>query len=65
MMIVRCILVEMTVPLRIRPRMETIPVKGHFLSGEHNCQIPSMQSAGRFLRTTSDFTSFDSVLTDV
>lgn len=29
---VRCILVETTVPVRIRPRMETRPVKGHFLS---------------------------------
>lgn len=29
---VRCILVDMTVPVRIRPRMETKPVKGHFLS---------------------------------
>jgi hypothetical protein len=29
---VRCILVDMTVPVRIRPRMETMPVKGHFLS---------------------------------
>lgn len=29
---VRCILVETTVPVRIRPRMETVPVKGHFLS---------------------------------
>jgi hypothetical protein len=29
---VLCILVETTVPVRIRPRMETVPVKGHFLS---------------------------------
>lgn len=29
---VRCILVETTVPFRIRPRIETRPVKGHFLS---------------------------------
>lgn len=29
---VRCILVEITVPVRIRPRIETWPVKGHFLS---------------------------------
>ena len=29
---VRCILVETTVPVKIRPRIETIPVKGHFLS---------------------------------
>lgn len=32
MMIVLCILVDMTVPVRIRPRIETWPVKGHFLS---------------------------------
>lgn len=32
MMRVRCILVETTLPVRIRPRMETMPVKGHFLS---------------------------------
>lgn len=32
MMRVRCILVETTVPVRIRPRIETRPVKGHFLS---------------------------------
>ena len=31
---VRCILVDTTVPVRIRPRIETSPVKGHFLS---NC----------------------------
>ena len=30
----RCILVLTTVPVRIRPRMETMPVKGHFLSVE-------------------------------
>lgn len=29
---VRCIFVDTTVPVRIRPRMETSPVKGHFLS---------------------------------
>ena len=32
MTMVRCILVETTVPVRIRPRIETRPVKGHFLS---------------------------------
>ena len=32
MMRVRCILVETTVPVKIRPRIETRPVKGHFLS---------------------------------
>ena len=31
-MMVRCILVDTTVPVRIRPRIETRPVKGHFLS---------------------------------
>ena len=31
-MSVRCILVETTVPVSIRPRIETLPVKGHFLS---------------------------------
>lgn len=31
---VRCILVDTTVPVRIRPRMETRPVKGHFLSAK-------------------------------
>ena len=36
MMRVRCILVETTVPVRIRPRIETMPVKGHFLSAEKN-----------------------------
>ena len=36
MMAVRCILVETTVPVRIRPRMDTRPVKGHFLSGGEN-----------------------------
>lgn len=35
---VRCILVETTVPVRIRPRMETSPVKGHFLSVRAPCQ---------------------------
>jgi hypothetical protein len=32
MMMVRFILVEMTRPERIRPRIDTSPVKGHFLS---------------------------------
>lgn len=32
MMRVRFILVERTTPVRMRPRMETFPVKGHFLS---------------------------------
>lgn len=32
MTMVLCILVEITVPVKIRPRIETIPVKGHFLS---------------------------------
>lgn len=32
MTMVRCILLETTRPVRIRPRMETRPVKGHFLS---------------------------------
>lgn len=32
MMRVRCIFVETTVPVRIRPRIETSPVNGHFLS---------------------------------
>ena len=40
MMRVLCILVEMTVPVRIRPRMETRPVNGHFLSvREDICQL--------------------------
>jgi hypothetical protein len=32
MMRVRCILVETTLPVRMRPRIDTMPVKGHFLS---------------------------------
>ena len=32
MMIVRVIFVETTRPVRIRPRIETSPVNGHFLS---------------------------------
>jgi hypothetical protein len=35
---VRCIFVDTTVPTRIRPRMETNPVKGHFLSAEYPSQ---------------------------
>ena len=31
-MTVRVIFVDTTLPARIRPRMETLPVKGHFLS---------------------------------
>lgn len=42
MMTVRCILVETTVPVRIRPRIETRPVKGHFLSiSFQSQQIPA------------------------
>jgi len=29
---VRFILVDFTIPVMIRPRMDTLPVKGHFLS---------------------------------
>lgn len=36
---VRCIFVETTVPVRIRPRMETSPVKGHFLSEGHETSV--------------------------
>jgi hypothetical protein len=36
MTIVRVIFVETTRPVRMRPRMETSPVKGHFLSDENN-----------------------------
>lgn len=32
MIMVRVILVDTTFPVKIRPRMETSPVKGHFLS---------------------------------
>jgi len=32
MIIVRVILVETTLPVKIRPRIEMSPVKGHFLS---------------------------------
>jgi hypothetical protein len=32
MMMVLVILVEWTTPVRMRPRIETSPVKGHFLS---------------------------------
>lgn len=35
---VRCILVDTTVPVKIRPRMETSPVKGHFLSAHKRCK---------------------------
>jgi hypothetical protein len=40
MMMVRCILVETTRPVRIRPRIETRPVKGHFLSATRNSGQP-------------------------
>ena len=29
---VRFILVDLTTPVKMRPRMDTLPVKGHFLS---------------------------------
>lgn len=32
MMMVRFILVDLTTPVKMRPRMDTLPVKGHFLS---------------------------------
>jgi hypothetical protein len=32
MMMVRVILVDTTRPFKMRPRIETLPVKGHFLS---------------------------------
>ena len=31
-MMVRFILVDLTTPVMMRPRMDTLPVKGHFLS---------------------------------
>lgn len=53
---VRCILVETTVPVRIRPRMETRPVKGHFLSVggrwsvmKHLCQNVALFSRAQLL----------------
>ena len=52
MMMVRCILVETTVPVRIRPRIETMPVKGHFLSAEITSQPllqPSLPAPRKFL----------------
>ena len=39
MMRVRCIFVLTTVPVKIRPRMETMPVKGHFLSAKHHTSV--------------------------
>ena len=32
MMMVRFILVDLTTPVRMRPRIDTLPVNGHFLS---------------------------------
>jgi len=43
---VRCILVETTRPVKIRPRIETIPVKGHFLSV---CQKHNLSTICSFL----------------
>lgn len=40
MMIVRFIFVEMTRPVRIRPRMEMSPVNGHFLSAQSSIYKP-------------------------
>lgn len=54
---VRCIFVDMTVPVRIRPRIETIPVKGHFLSVEHMISNRSMRERSpRYLRTSPPWT---------
>ena len=39
---VRVILAETTLPVRMRPRIETSPVKGHFLS----MYVPLMASLG-------------------
>lgn len=40
MTIVRVILVETTLPVKMRPRIETLPVKGHFLSEKkHNHKL--------------------------
>lgn len=38
MMMVLVILVDFTTPERIRPRIETSPVKGHFLSAHRQNQ---------------------------
>ena len=44
MMRVRCIFVETTRPVRIRPLIETIPVNGHFLSVvEMPCQLTTFE----------------------
>ena len=50
MMIVRVILVETTLPVKIRPRIETRPVKGHFLS---ITVVNQCQSAKRSTRRTN------------
>lgn len=39
---VRCILADTTVPVRIRPRMETRPVNGHFLSVASCKRVPKI-----------------------
>lgn len=41
MIIVRVIFVDTTLPVKIRPRMETLPVKGHFLSVVNNRSLRS------------------------
>ena len=48
MMRVRCILVETTVPVRIRPRIETRPVKGHFLSVE-KALLAAVRGSAQFI----------------
>ncbi len=39
---VRCIFVETTVPVRIRPRIDTRPVNGHFLSVNQTLEPPDV-----------------------
>lgn len=53
-MIVRFILVETTLPVRIRPRIEMSPVNGHFLSvicGEFPSVNPDNSSCIHYERT--------------
>jgi hypothetical protein len=47
---VRVILADMTFPVRMRPRIETSPVKGHFLS----MYVPLMASLGVYARTCAN-----------
>ena len=53
MTIVRVIFVDTTRPVRIRPRMDTSPVKGHFLSAANVCPLNVSETTNKLTNVSA------------